>query len=155
MTDQSQLTELAADIVSAYVANNSVAIADLPGIIADVYRALGNASGAVAPEPENEALVPPVPIKRSVTPDYLISLEDGKKYKSLKRHLKGRGLTPDEYRSKWGLPPDYPMVSKNYSAARSELARVSGLGQRRRKTAPPTPPPAPAAKRGRPRKVAV
>jgi predicted transcriptional regulator len=154
MPDQSQLTELAADIVSAYVANNSVAASDLPGIIADVHRALGEVSGATVPEPEVHTLIPPVPIKRSITPDYIISLEDGKHYKSLKRHLKGRGLTPDEYRAKWGLPPDYPMVAKSYSAARAELARASGLGQRRRKVAPSTSAAA-AAKRGRPPKVAV
>jgi predicted transcriptional regulator len=154
MTDQPQLTELAADIVSAYVANNSVAAAELPKLIADVYKALGKASGAVAPEPEVEALVPPVSIRKSITPDHLISLEDGKPYKSLKRHLAGRGLTPDDYRAKWGLPRDYPMVSPNYAAARSELAKASGLGQMRRKAAEPTPAAVPA-KRGRKPKAAV
>ena len=126
---QSNLVSLASDIVSAFVANNSLARTELASLIASVHGALSGLGRPVAPEPERSA--PPVPIKKSVTPDYLISLEDGKQYKSLKRHLKGRGLTPEQYREKWGLPYDYPMVAPNYSKQRSELARQTGLGQKR------------------------
>ncbi|QRM34499.1 MucR family transcriptional regulator [Microvirga sp. VF16] len=127
------LTSITADIVSSYVANNAVHRADLPAVIAAVHAAL---QGLVAPrqtEPEKPA--PAVSIRRSVTPDFLISLEDGKKYKTLKRHLGKLGLTADAYRAKWDLPADYPMVAPNYAAKRSELAKSSGLGQQRRKTA--------------------
>jgi predicted transcriptional regulator len=133
MTDQLSTTnsiELAADIVSAFVSNNNVTTAELPSLISSVHAALENLGKPAQPEPQ--ALVPPVPIKRTVTPDFLISLEDGKRYKSLKRHLAGRGLTPEQYRQKWGLPRDYPMVAPNYSAQRSELARTIGLGQKRK-----------------------
>ncbi|MGE7418649.1 MucR family transcriptional regulator [Methylobacterium tarhaniae] len=124
------LVELAADIVSAYVSKNSVPLAELPNLIASVHTSLTNLGQPASAEPEK--LTPPVPIKRTVTPDYLISLEDGKQYKSLKRHLSTRGLTPEEYRRKWGLPHDYPMVAANYAAQRSELAKNSGLGRPRR-----------------------
>ncbi|AWB20560.1 MucR family transcriptional regulator [Methylobacterium currus] len=124
------LIELAADVVSAYVANNSVPAADVPGLIAAVHASLNQLGAAPAPEPERAT--PPVPIRKTVTPDHIISLEDGKPYKTLKRHLAGRGLTPEQYRQKWGLPPDYPMVAANYAAQRSELAKSSGLGQSRR-----------------------
>ena len=133
MTDQLSQTnpvELAADIVSAFVSNNNVTTAELPALIARVHAALENLGKPAQKEPET--LVPPVPIKRTITPDFLISLEDGKRYKSLKRHLAGRGLTPDQYRQKWSLPRDYPMVAPNYSAQRSELARTIGLGQKRK-----------------------
>jgi predicted transcriptional regulator len=124
---------ITADIVSSYVANNSVHRADLLNVIASVHAAL---QGLVAPKPaELERPEPAVSIRKSVTPDFLISLEDGKKYKTLKRHLGKLGLTPDEYRAKWGLPADYPMVAPDYAQKRSELARSSGLGQQRRKTA--------------------
>jgi predicted transcriptional regulator len=126
--------ELTADLVSAYVSNNSVQRGELPAVIEAVHTAL---QGLVAPkQPEQERPEPAVPIRRSITPDYLISLEDGKRYKSLKRHLAGRGLTPDTYRAKWGLPSDYPMVAANYAKRRSELAKSMGLGQIRRKGAP-------------------
>ncbi|TNC08207.1 MucR family transcriptional regulator [Methylobacterium terricola] len=132
MLDQDQETNLierAADIVSAYVSNNSVPLADLPALINAVHQSLSRLGGA---EPvEAEKPVPLMPVKKTVTPDYLISLEDGKQYKSLKRHLSTRGLTPEEYRRKWGLPHDYPMVAANYAAQRSELAKNSGLGRRR------------------------
>lgn len=121
---------LTADIVSAYVAKNSVPVGELGNLIAAVHASLSQVTAPPAPEPE--PLVPPVPIRRTVTPDAIISLEDGKPYKSLKRHLAGRGLTPDEYRAKWGLPRDYPMVAASYAAQRSELAKSTGLGQRRR-----------------------
>ncbi len=124
------LIELAADVVSAYVANNSVPVGDLPALIAAVHASLNQLGTPQAPEPERAT--PPVPIRKTVTPDHIISLEDGKPYKTLKRHLSGRGLTPEQYRQKWGLPSDYPMVAANYAAQRSELAKTSGLGQNRR-----------------------
>jgi len=125
--------ELAADIVSAYVSNNSVPAADLPGLISEVYNALqrvgSNAAAAPAEPPK-----PAIPVKRSVTNDFIICLEDGKKFKSLKRHLRTQyGLSPEEYREKWGLPADYPMVAPNYAKARSNLAKQMGLGQQRRR----------------------
>ncbi|QRE72694.1 MucR family transcriptional regulator [Methylobacterium aquaticum] len=132
MLDQDQETNLierAADIVSAYVSNNSVPLAELPALIQAVHQSLGRLGGGQAVEAEKP--VPLMPVKKTVTPDYLISLEDGKQYKSLKRHLSTRGLTPEEYRRKWGLPHDYPMVAANYAAQRSELAKNSGLGRRR------------------------
>jgi predicted transcriptional regulator len=125
---------LAADIVAAFVSNNSVPVADLPALIASVHAALGGiGNGAVATPAE--PLVPAVPIKKSIMPDYLVCLEDGKKFKSLKRHLRTRyGLSPEEYRARWNLSLDYPMVAPNYAAARSELAKTMGLGQQRRKS---------------------
>jgi predicted transcriptional regulator len=132
MESKSELVEFAADIVAAYVGNNSVPATELPSLINDVIRAL---TGAVSPgsEPVFEEARPAVSIKKSVTPDYIICLEDGKKFKSLKRHLRTHyDLTPERYREKWGLPPDYPMVAPNYAVARSKLARQMGLGQRRR-----------------------
>ena len=130
----SKLVELAADIVSAYVTKNSVRTADLPELISSVHSALKHA-GAPAASAEGKA-EPAVSIKKSVTGDYLISLFDGKKYKSLKRHLRTHhNMTPDQYRQHWGLPSDYPMVAPNYAKARSELAKNMGLGQKRRKTA--------------------
>ncbi|MDX8443816.1 MucR family transcriptional regulator [Mesorhizobium australafricanum] len=123
------LIELTADVVSAYVSNNPVPVSDLPGLIDQVHAALKGTIGGPVPKPGD--LKPAVPIKKSVTPDYIISLEDGKKFKSLKRHLSTHyGLTPDEYRAKWGLPADYPMVAPNYAAARSALAKTLGLGRK-------------------------
>jgi predicted transcriptional regulator len=125
--------ELAADIVSAYVSNNSVAAADLPALIGDVHNALLRVASGTAEAPA-EAAKPAVSIKKSITPDYIICLEDGKKFKSLKRHLRTQyNLTPEQYREKWGLPADYPMVAPNYAQARSQLAKQMGLGQQRRK----------------------
>jgi len=130
--EKNELVELTADVVSAYVSNNSVVANDLPTVINDVYEALSKAS-AKAALPVKEELKPAVSIKKSVMPDYIICLEDGKKFKSLKRHLRTHyDLTPEEYREKWGLPHDYPMVAPNYAAARSALAKKMGLGQRRR-----------------------
>jgi predicted transcriptional regulator len=130
---QLDYASITADIVSSYVANNSVHRADLPNVIASVHAAL---QGLAAPKQEEpvKQLQPAISIRKSVTPDFLISLEDGKKYKTLKRHLGKVGLTPEEYRAKWGLPADYPMVAPNYAAKRSELARSSGLGQQRKTT---------------------
>jgi predicted transcriptional regulator len=127
------LIDLAAEIVSAYVSNNSVPASELPGLIADVHRALNNThAGKVEPEPE--PLKPAVNPKKSVFPDYIVCLEDGKKFKSLKRHLRTHyDLSPEQYREKWGLPADYPMVAPNYAAARSALAKKMGLGQQRRR----------------------
>lgn len=125
--------ELAADIVSAYVSNNSVPANDLPGLINEVYNALlrvGSGAVVVPTEPPK----PAVAVKKSVTNDYIICLEDGKKFKSLKRHLRTQyGLSPEDYREKWGLPADYPMVAPNYAKARSNLAKQMGLGQQRRR----------------------
>jgi MucR family transcriptional regulator, transcriptional regulator of exopolysaccharide biosynthesis len=132
MDNRTGLVEFAADIVAAYVGNNSVPVTELPSLINDVIRAL-NGAMASGGEVVLEEARPAVPIKKSVTPDYIICLEDGKKFKSLKRHLRTHyDLTPERYREKWGLPPDYPMVAPNYAVARSKLARQMGLGQRSR-----------------------
>ena len=120
---------LAADIVSAYVSNNSVATGDLPNLINDVHSALKRVGAPAATEREKPE--PAVPIKKSVTPDYIISLFDGRKYKSLRRHIRtAHDMTPQQYREFWKLAPDYPMVAPNYAKARSELARSMGLGQK-------------------------
>jgi predicted transcriptional regulator len=133
-TGNNKLVELAADIVSAYVAKNSVRTADLPELISSIHSALKQADAPTA-SPQARA-EPAVAIKKSITGDYLISLFDGKKYKSLKRHLRTHhDMTPDQYRQHWGLPSDYPMVAPNYAKARSELAKSMGLGQKRRRTA--------------------
>ena len=125
---------LAADIVAAFVSNNSVPAADLPSLIVSVHSALGGLGRGGAAE-QAEPLTPAVPIKKSIMPDYLVCLEDGKKFKSLKRHLRTRyGLSPEDYRARWNLSPDYPMVAHNEAAARSELAKTMGLGQQRRKS---------------------
>jgi predicted transcriptional regulator len=125
--------ELTANIVSAYVSNNSVPSAEIPNLIAQIYSALKRVSGGQMAATA-EAPKPAVPVKRSVTPEFIVCLEDGLKFKSLKRHLRTRyNLTPDQYREKYGLPPDYPMVAPNYAAARSKLAKDMGLGQQRRR----------------------
>ena len=137
MTDQvssQNYIALAADIVSAFVSNNSVPAAELPALIASVHGALQNVTQP-AQAPTAEKPTPAVPVKKSITADAIISLIDGKPYKSLKRHLTGKGLTPDQYREQFGLPRDYPMVAPAYAQKRSELARQSGLGQNRRKVA--------------------
>lgn len=128
------LIDLTADIVSAYVTNHSVTAQELPTLIADVHQALARTHAGVT-EPEPEPQKPAVNPKRSVFPDYIICLEDGKKFKSLKRHIRTHyDLSPEEYREKWGLAADYPMVAPNYAAARSALAKKMGLGQRRKRT---------------------
>jgi len=119
--------ELTSDVVSAYVSNNAVSLGDLPSLIGSVHAAL---LGASAPAAAKEELTPPVPINKTIRPDHIISLEDGRQYRSLKRHLTARGLSPEQYRAKWGLRPDYPMVAPSYSKARSELAKALGLGQK-------------------------
>src|SRR3712207_4228962 len=118
---------LAADIVSAYVTKNSVPAADLPALIGTVHSALQTVANP-APAQAAEKPTPAVPVKKSLTPDAIISLIDGKPYKSLKRHLTKQGLTPAEYRERYGLPRDYPMVAASYAAKRSELAKTMGLG---------------------------
>lgn len=124
------MVELSADIVSAYVANNNVTTLDLPALIANVYAAM-NKLGVQAEAPPAAPLVPAVSIRKSVTPDAIICLEDGKSFKSLKRHLSSKyGLTPEQYRTKWGLPSDYPMVAPAYAEARSALAKSMGLGRK-------------------------
>jgi MucR family transcriptional regulator, transcriptional regulator of exopolysaccharide biosynthesis len=125
--------ELTASIVSAYVSNNSVPAQDLSALINQVHSALTRVSTGQA-DVSSEPLKPAVSVKKSITADYIVCLEDGKKFKSLKRHLRTQyGMTPEQYREKWGLPPDYPMVAPNYAQARSQLAKQMGLGQQRRR----------------------
>ncbi len=145
--DRPRLLGFAAQIVSAHVSKNAVSVQELPPLIERVYEALRNA-GSETTEPERPD--PAAPIKKSVFPDYLVCLEDGKKLKMLKRHLKtAYNLTPDDYRKRWQLPPDYPMVAPSYAKHRSALAKQIGLGSRREPEA--TAPDEPAAKpRGRP-----
>ena len=135
MSDTSDTTEflatLTADIVSAHVSNNSVSTGDLPGLISSVYASLAGLGGA--PAPVEEKPVPAVSIRSSVKPDYIVCLEDGKKLKMLKRHLMTHfEMTPEEYRAKWGLPADYPMVAPNYAEQRRTLAKQIGLGTKGR-----------------------
>jgi len=128
--DNNQLIDLSAMVVAAYVAHNNVTRADLPELIAKTHAALAGL-GAEAAAPAAQPLVPAVSIRKSVTPDAIICLEDGKAFKSLKRHLGSKyDMTPDQYRAKWGLPSDYPMVAPNYAEARSALAKSMGLGRK-------------------------
>ena len=125
--------ELTAAIVSAYVSNNSVQAGDLSSLISQVHSALTRVSSGHADAP-NEPLKPAVSVKKSITADHIVCLEDGKKFKSLKRHLRTQyNMTPEQYREKWSLAPDYPMVAPNYAVARSQLAKKMGLGQQRRR----------------------
>lgn len=130
MDDKSEVIEMTADIVSAYVGNNPVAAGDLPALIQSIHRTLSGISAGsevqeVAPKE------PAVPVRRSITPDHLICLEDGRKFKSLKRHLRTKyNMSPEEYRAKWGLAKDYPMVAPNYAKKRQDLARKIGLGRK-------------------------
>ena len=135
MEERAEIIEMTADIVSAYVGNNTVGPADLPSLIQAVHRALTSVSTAAEPV-EAAPKEPAVPLKRSITPEFLICLEDGRKFKSLKRHLRTKyNMSPEDYRAKWGLPKDYPMVAPNYAKARSDLAKQMGLGQGGRQTA--------------------
>jgi predicted transcriptional regulator len=130
--DQRELLELTTEIVAAHVSNNTVAMGDIPELIQQVYRTLSTVGGNGAAAPERPQ--PAVPIRKSVTPDYIICLEDGKKLKMLKRHLKtAYNMTPEEYRERWNLPADYPMVAPNYAAQRSSLAKKIGLGTKARR----------------------
>ena len=131
-TNPNEILSLTTNIVAAHVANNPVAVADLPSLIREVYQTLSNVSGSV--DQEAERPTPAVPLKKSVTPDYIVCLEDGKKLKMLKRHLKtAYNMTPEDYRERWGLGPDYPMVAPNYAKQRSKLAKQIGLGTRARR----------------------
>jgi len=135
MESKAELVELTAEIVAAYVGNNPVSSTDLSSVISDVHKALTSAVSD-AERPEKPELKPAIAVRRSVTPDYIICLEDGKRFKSLKRHLRTHyNLSPEEYREKWDLPRDYPMVAPNYAEARSKLAKKMGLGQKGRKSA--------------------
>jgi predicted transcriptional regulator len=145
-----EIIELTADVISAYVSNNPVPVADLPSLIAQVHQSLAGLTGAAA-EPEVETQKPAVNPKKSVHDDFIICLDDGKKFKSLKRHLMTHhGVTPDEYRAKWNLPSDYPMVAPAYAAARSALAKKMGLGRKPKVVEAAAP-----VKRGRKPKVAA
>lgn len=155
--EPSRSIELAAGVVAAFVANNSLPVGDLPALIHSVRAALENlARGSMDLAPVVEKKGPAVSIRKSITPDFLVCLDDGKEFKSLRRHLATLGMTPDEYRAKWGLPADYPMVAPNYAAQRSELAKKAGLGQIHKNAAPrhnavaATP-----RKRGRPAKASA
>ena len=129
MDDKTEITGMTADIVSAFVSNNAIATADIPNLIQSVFRALASV-GAGAEAVEAAPREPAVPIRRSIKPDHIVCLEDGREFKSLKRHLRTHyDLSPEEYREKWGLPADYPMVASNYAAQRSEFAKKIGLGR--------------------------
>ena len=135
MTDTpgKSFVDLTANIVSAYLSNNPTPASEIPNLISQIHAALLRVSsgrGEAPPEPAK----PAVSVKKSINPDYLVCLEDGKRFKSLKRHLRSQyNMTPEQYRDKWGLPPDYPMVAPNYAVARSQLAKQMGLGQQRRR----------------------
>ncbi|MGQ0680769.1 MucR family transcriptional regulator [Bradyrhizobium sp.] len=125
--------DLTASIVSAYLSNNPTPAAEIPGLIGQIHAALVRVSSGRTEAPLEPAK-PAVAIKKSISPDYIVCLEDGKRFKSLKRHLRTQyNMTPEQYRDKWGLPPDYPMVAPNYAVARSQLAKEMGLGQQRRR----------------------
>ena len=127
--------ELAARMVASFVSNNPLPKGELPALIHAVHTAVARlAAGPESAAPQIEMKAPAVPIRRSITPDFLICLDDGKRFKSLRRHLTGLGLTPEQYREKWNLPPDYPMVAPNYAAQRSALAKRIGLGQSQSKS---------------------
>jgi len=147
MEDKSNLTEMVVGIISAFVSNNSVPTAELPSLITNVHKAMSSLATGEEIKPV-ETLTPAVSIKKSIGPDYIICLDDGRKFKSLKRHLRTKyGMSPEDYRAKWNLPKDYPMVAPAYAEARSNLAKQMGLGQGGRKA--PSSAPAPAVKRGR------
>jgi predicted transcriptional regulator len=134
-TNHGNYIELTAEIVSAYVSNNTVPAGEISSLISQVHTALARVSGKSGDAPA-EPLKPAVSVKKSITPEHLVCLEDGKKFKSLKRHLRTQyNMTPEQYREKWGLSADYPMVAPNYAAARSQLAKQMGLGQQRRRRA--------------------
>ena len=155
------IVELTAEIVSAYVAKNSLPATELPAFMKSVHGALSRLTLGAVEEPKAEELKPAVPIKKSIMDDYLISLENGQRFKSLKRHLMtAYNMTPQQYREKWGLPKDYPMVAPAYAKSRSALAKSLGLGRKPAPTPVPAPVPAPAndvgakKRRGRPAKAA-
>jgi predicted transcriptional regulator len=138
MEDKAEIIEMTAEIVAAYVENNTISTTDLPALIQSVHKALTSVSSGVEAV-EAAPKEPAVPVRRSITPDHLVCLEDGRKFKSLKRHLRTKyNLSPEDYRAKWGLSKDYPMVAPNYAKARSELAKQMGLGQGGRQAAKTT-----------------
>jgi len=132
MTKETDLIKVAADIVSAYVSHNTIAQEDLPPLIERVHQTLKAIDVSELDKNAQESLLPAVPVEESVTDDYIVCLEDGERFKSLKRHLRTRyNMTPEEYRQRWGLPANYPMVAPNYAQTRSNLAKQMGLGQKR------------------------
>ena len=134
MSETENYVELAAEIVSAYVSNNSVPASELAALLGDVHAAIVRVATGIAIPPPVEAAKPAVSPKKSITNDYIVCLEDGRKFKSLKRHLRTQyNMSPEQYREKWSLPPDYPMVAPAYAKARSALAKQMGLGQQRRR----------------------
>ncbi len=138
MEDKAEIIEMTAEIVASYVENNTISTSDLPALIQSVHRALASISTGVETV-EVAPKEPAVPVRRSITPDFLVCLEDGRKFKSLKRHLRTKyNMSPEDYRSKWGLAKDYPMVAPNYAKARSDLAKQMGLGQGGRQAAKTT-----------------
>ncbi|OAH17327.1 MucR family transcriptional regulator [Methylorubrum populi] len=156
-SSQIDFVGLTAELVSAYIANNSIPASELPALMANVHAAIKGLTGTPSTETAKPEKATPAQIRKSITPDALISFEDGRLYKTLRRHLRLRGLSPEAYREKWGLPFDYPMTSASYSAHRSELARTLGLGQQRRKSSSAVADDgqtqdeaAPAKRRGRP-----
>lgn len=140
-SDSASIISMTAEIVAAFVSHNAVPPRELPDLIQSVHAGLAALAAGAKPQEEQPAPTPAVSIRQSIKPDYLICLDDGKKFKSLRRHLSVLGMTPEQYRAKWNLPADYPMVAANYAAQRSELAKKSGLGQLGRNTG--------KAKRGR------
>lgn len=150
--DETRLNTMTTRIVAAFVAQNQIPVSDLPRLISSVHAALKHADEPEAEPEVPEVLKPAVPIRRSITPDYIVCLEDGRKLKTLKRHLAAAyGLTPEQYRRRWGLPADYPMNAANYSKERSETAKRRGLGRRDagEAAAEPVRPSAPNARRSR------
>lgn len=132
-TQSKAFVDLTASIVSAYVSNNPTTAAEIPILISQIHAALVRVANG-GDHPASEPAKPAIPVKKSMTPDYLVCLEDGKKFKSLKRHLRTQyNMSPEQYREKWGLPSDYPMVAPNYAVARSQLAKKMGLGQQSRR----------------------
>lgn len=157
-SNSKMLTELSVEIIAAYVANNSLPAAELPALLQSVHNTLGRITGGTkVEEPKVEELKPAVPLKKSVADDYIVCLEDGKHFKSLKRHLHSEhGLSPQDYRTKWGLAKDYPMVAPTYAKSRSALAKTLGLGRKAEapaveEEAVEAPPPEVARKTRRPR----
>jgi predicted transcriptional regulator len=151
---ESNLTELTADIVSAYVENNTIPVADLPAFINSVFSALTGTAAPEAVAPAGPTKMTPAQIRKSITPDHLVSFITGQKFKSLKRHLNTQGMTVDQYKATYGLPKDYPTTSPNYSAARSQMALAIGLGQKGRQASAPAKP-AKAARKPRTAKIAA
>ncbi len=144
--------EFTAEVVAAFISRNSVPTSEVPALIESVHAAFTGSAGQDV-QAAAETRAPAISIRKSVTPDYLICLDDGKRFKSLRRHLARLGMTPEQYRTKWGLPLTYPMVAPNYAALRSQMAKTIGLGQSRKAPAVELPQATPRRKPGRPRKI--